>query len=188
MFHQESEPIMNIFALHQSPQESARAHCDQHLHKMLLESAQMVSTVFHHRRWNSDRLYKPAYQTHPCTIWAGANNNNLRWLIVLARELENIRQELGHPYHSSSEVIKFAFDFLNEETPRGITWAADPPALAMPIHIKMRSDINSYGKYQEYYKWKNTRWTAIDKRPMTWKNRPVPSFMNLSLTESTNGN
>jgi hypothetical protein len=109
-------------------------------------------------------------------------------MIELADELEVIRQELDCPYHSSSQIIKYTRDLLSEEFPSSSSMLAQNPALAMPIHIKMRSDIDGYTKYQEYYRWKNTRWTALDKRPMTWKNRPVPSFMNPSLTESTNGN
>lgn len=168
---------MNIFALHQSPQESARAHCDQHLHKMILESAQMASTALHGFGLCSSWLYKPSYQNHPCTLWVSTNNHNLKWLIELAAELEVIRQELDCPYHSSSEIIKFARDWLIEEFPQATSTMAESPALAMPIHIKMRQDINPYQKYQEYYRHKNTLWTAIDKRPMTWENRPVPSFM-----------
>ena len=171
---------MNIFALYPSPQESARAHCDQHLHKMILESAQMVSSAFHIRAHSPGLgwLYKPSYLTHPCTIWTGQSNHNILWLVELADELEVIRQELDCPYHSSSEVIKFARDYIQEEFPYCRSDLADPRALAMPIHIKMRQDISTEEKYQAYYRWKNDRWTAIDKRPMTWKNRPVPSFMN----------
>ena len=171
---------MNIFALYPSPQESARAHCDQHLHKMILESAQIASTVLDIWGFCSTWLYKPSYQNHPCTIWASTSQHNLRWMIELADELEVIRQELDCPYHSSSQIIKYTRDLLSEEFPSSYSLLAHPPALAIPIHIKMRSDIDHYQKYQEYYRWKNDRWTALDKRPMTWKNRPVPSFMNLS--------
>jgi len=172
---------MNIFALSPDPILAARAHCDQHLHKMILESAQMVSTAFHIRGHGTGLpwLYKPAYQTHPCTIWTAESNHNIMWLIELALELENIRQELGCPYHASTEVIKFARDYLQEEFPFATLYHATDPALAMPIQIKMRQDINSYGKYQAYYRWKNERWTVLDKRPMTWQNRPVPSFMSV---------
>lgn len=36
---------MNIFVLDPNPAIAASLHCDQHLHKMILESAQMVSTA-----------------------------------------------------------------------------------------------------------------------------------------------
>lgn len=171
---------MNIFALDQSPILSARAHCDQHLHKMILESAQIVSSAFYLRQFYTPWAYKPAYLNHPCVKWAAECNHNIVWILELARELENIRQEIGHSYHASSEVIKYAYDFLQEELPYSRADLAYPRTLAMPIQIRMRSDISTEEKYQAYYRWKNERWTVLDKRPMTWNNRPVPSFMSVT--------
>lgn len=168
---------MNIFALYPSPQESARAHCDQHLHKMILESAQIVSSAFHMRGWQNSWLYKPTHTKHPCVKWTAESNHNILWVLELARELEVIREELGCPAHLSSDVIKFAYDFLADELPYVRSDLAYPRICAMPIQIKMRSDISTEEKYQAYYRHKNKQWTALDKRPMTWHNRPVPSFM-----------
>lgn len=168
---------MNIFALYPSPQESARAHCDAHLHKMILESAQIISSAFYLRSWQRPWMYKPTHLNHPCVKWAAECNHNIVWTLDLARELEDIRQELGHPYHASTEVIKYAHDFLQDELPYVRADLAYPRICAMPVHIKMRSDISTEEKYQAYYRWKNQQWTVLDKRPMTWKNRPVPSFM-----------
>ena len=38
---------MNIFYLDEDPVKSARAHGDKHIVKMPLETAQMLSTVWH---------------------------------------------------------------------------------------------------------------------------------------------
>jgi hypothetical protein len=171
---------MNIFALYPSPIDSARAHCDQHLHKMILESAQMASTAAHLRMWRIPGIYKPAYETHPCTQWVTKSIHNLYWMLELARELEIIREELNCPRHASSEVIKMVYDFVTIEFPHAHCDCADLPALAMPIEIRMLPNLTSNQKYQEYYRRKNKLWTALDKRPMTWNNRPVPSFMNIT--------
>ena len=168
---------MNIFALYSQPRLAARAHCDQHLHKMILESAQIVSSALYLRSWQVSWMYKPAYLSHPCVKWTAESNHNIMWVIELAQELEEIRQELGHPFHSSSDVIKYAHDFLQDELPYVRADLAYPRICAMPVHIKMRGDISTEEKYQAYYREKNKRWTVLDKRPMTWKNRPVPSFM-----------
>jgi hypothetical protein len=167
---------MNIFALYPSPQESARAHCDQHLHKMILESAQMASTAAHLRKWKIPGIYKPAYEKHPCTIWTMKFVHNLAWALELATELAIIREELNCPVHASSEVIKIVYDYLKEE--KYADWQyAESPALAMPLEIRALPNLTPYQKYQEYYRRKNKQWAALDKRPMTWHNRPVPSFM-----------
>lgn len=36
---------MNIFVLNENPEIAAREHCDKHVVKMILESAQMLSTA-----------------------------------------------------------------------------------------------------------------------------------------------
>ena len=84
---------MNIFALNDSPFQSAREMCDKHVVKMPVETAQMLSTV--HRmldgdpyidyskngrriqRWrhhtdasSGNVLYRATMMNHPCTIWA----------------------------------------------------------------------------------------------------------------------
>ena len=45
---------MNIFYLHEDPQVSAKMHCDKHVVKMILESAQMLSTA--HRVLDGDDI------------------------------------------------------------------------------------------------------------------------------------
>ena len=43
---------MNIFALHQHPVVAAKQHCDKHVVKMILETAQLLSTA--HRMLDGD--------------------------------------------------------------------------------------------------------------------------------------
>ena len=62
---------MNIFKLDATPELCAQVHCDKHVSKMILESAQMLCTVF----WSNNQTapYKPVHAKHPCTLWAGAS-------------------------------------------------------------------------------------------------------------------
>lgn len=92
---------MNIFALDSSPIISAQMMCDKHVVKMVIETAQLLSTA--HRmidgimyvdktangrsikRWRlSDNrenlLYKASHINHPSNIWARQTNNNYNWL------------------------------------------------------------------------------------------------------------
>ena len=63
---------MNIFYLDRDPKLAAQMHCDKHVVKMILESAQMLSTA--HRFLDTDLyadkvgLYKLAHKNHPSTI------------------------------------------------------------------------------------------------------------------------
>lgn len=174
---------MNIFILSPSccPIESARFHCDQHLHKMILESAQMLSTAFHLSGTQSDWLYKPAYQKHPCTIWVSQSPANMLWLCNIATELEVIRQELNHPYHSSSDVIKFCLDYLQEVHSSLPQFKCTPFPFAGPAHLQLNQTLTIPQKYQAFYAIKHAAWKA-EGRGMTYKNRPIPYFMQDVLT------
>ena len=60
---------MNIFVLDQNIEKCAKYHCDKHVIKMILESAQMLSSVV--RIQGFDIGYKLTHKNHPCSIWAG---------------------------------------------------------------------------------------------------------------------
>ena len=78
---------MNIFALHLDPKIAANHHCDKHVVKMIVESAQMISTIFDKYGERKSWMYKPCFQHHPCTIWAGVSRRNLIWLVDLGYHL-----------------------------------------------------------------------------------------------------
>ena len=74
---------MNIFYLHQNPEQAARYQYNKHVVKMLLESAQMLCTA-HHVYGSPEQKenvpYKQAHLNHPSTIWVRTNNRNYMWL------------------------------------------------------------------------------------------------------------
>jgi hypothetical protein len=164
---------MNIFVLDPNPQKAALAHCDQHLHKMILESAQMLSTAAHiHFPQLKGHIYAPAYQNHPCTVWTCANLNHMVWLCALADSLECIRENKGCNRHSSMDVIKAIYDNLP-----GHALVVQEFAEAMYPHIKIRQDLSTVEKYQLYYRKKHLAWLLTGKRGMSYKDRPAPDFM-----------
>ena len=73
---------MNIFALDKCPMQSALWLDDIRKNKMILESAQMLSTAV---RWldpdTTLPVYKLAYMNHPCTKWARKSRANFSWLL-----------------------------------------------------------------------------------------------------------
>lgn len=73
---------MNIFVLDYTPQKAAEYHCDKHVVKMILESAQILCAV-HHKNGDSNVPYKLTHKNHPCTIWAGESRSNYLWLTQL---------------------------------------------------------------------------------------------------------
>lgn len=174
---------MNIFVLSPNPVEAAHFHCDQHLHKMILESAQMLSTAAHCNFPKLKRhIYKPAYENHPCTIWTSQSVANMVWLCSLANSLDNIRQASGSNRHAAMDVIQAINDYLSYEILEAeYNSVCTPFAEAMYPHIKCRTDLTTVQKYRLYYQKKHAQW-ALDKgRGMTYKGRLVPEFMKTVL-------
>ena len=168
---------MNIFAFDPDPEISASYHCDQHLHKMILESAQMVSTAMIARGFNLPYLYKSAYPNHPCTKWAASSNHNILWLCELAFALDDIRQSVSNcGIHASIHPIKLARDYIQEEFPYATHRAVESHVFCGPAIINIRPwDVHQ--KYREYYRAKHLGWMKEKGSGMTWKNREVPEFM-----------
>ena len=73
---------MNIFVLDFHPRIAAQYHCDQHVIKMILESAQMLCTAAHAH--GIDAPYRPTHAKHPCTLWLMQSRANWNWLVALA--------------------------------------------------------------------------------------------------------
>ncbi len=79
---------MNIFVLDEDPKVAATYHCDKHVVKMILETAQMLSTVHRHFQTSQSlEVYKSVHVNHPATRWAGSTAGNYAWLLALGTEL-----------------------------------------------------------------------------------------------------
>ena len=85
---------MNIVYLDRDPKIAAQMMCDKHVVKMILESAQMLSTA--HRVCDGDKyadqygLYKMAHKNHPSTKWVRSGGLNYLWLYKHMRGLMQI--------------------------------------------------------------------------------------------------
>lgn len=177
---------MNIFVLDPNPVKAATAHCDQHLHKMILESAQMVSTAIHLSNLDIPHyaLYKPAYPKHPCTIWAAKSLNNVLWICELAIALDDIRQSLSNcGSHASSEIIKTVKDILSVRTDLDHSLHT-PFIFAGPALISIRPG-STIDHYRQYYRKKHNNWLLDKGAGMTYKGRSVPDFMADLISPTT---
>ena len=156
---------MNIFAVDKDPRIAAEMLCDKHVVKMILESAQILSTV--HRQYGSDDdiLYKATHTKHPSTVWAGKCRENYSWLYQHFKSLADeytYRYDKQHlSYTKLSDILAMPpkdMEFSNEHT---------LPTPAMPDECKIDNDIvKSYRLYYNMYK------SGI----AVWTKRPVPSW------------
>jgi hypothetical protein len=70
---------MNIFFIHENPVLSAKAMSNRHIVKMIIESAQLMSTA-HYVLDNNTNLYRPTHTNHPSAVWTRLSAHNYTWL------------------------------------------------------------------------------------------------------------
>jgi hypothetical protein len=106
---------MNIFFIDENPRKAARMVCNEHM-KMILESAQMFSTLVHLTIENTDksRIYKPCHENHPSAKWLREDLKNIDWLLKHEDELakENFRRRGKE--HKSHEVTKICYEIIKQ--------------------------------------------------------------------------
>lgn len=158
---------MNIFVLNQDPVKAAQLHCDRHVIKMILESAQMLCTSI--LFYDNTKLvaYNQTHTNHPCSIWARATVENFMWLVFMSKELAREHQ-LRYPKskeHKSAQVIREC-EKMYKVIPSG---PLTDFAQAMPDQYKGKCAVVAY---QKYYKGEKAGFA-------TWKSpRSIPSFMD----------
>lgn len=154
---------MNIFAVHEDPRLAALELPDKLIPKMIVESAQMLSTA--HRVLDGDekanmlQLYKKAYENHPSTIWVRQDAMNYWWLwmhaLTLCEEHKwRFSDESGIALHKTVPVIHALQELpLNIPAKKESSWEvlADLP-LCMPDQYKQGSNHHMYTteSYQQF--------------------------------------
>lgn len=101
---------MNIFILDYDPAAAAQYHCDKHVIKMILESAQMLCTACNLDGQSTP--YKTTHKNHPCNVWVRESLTNWLWLRQLAFWLNEEYRIRYHKKvnHKSWNVINSLYD------------------------------------------------------------------------------
>lgn len=132
---------MNIFVLDRDPMVAARYHCDKHVPKMVLETAQMLCTA--RIEHGLDAPYKPAHRNHPCTKWVGQSLGNYMWTWCLGMGLGLEYEKRFGKTHKSHEVIKRCMKGSAHMGGPDMT----PFAQAMPDEYKTDDAVDAYRAY-----------------------------------------
>tara|TARA_R110002153_G_scaffold30259_4_gene92595 strand:- start:454 stop:933 length:480 start_codon:yes stop_codon:yes gene_type:complete len=156
---------MNIFVLDEKVEKCAEYHCDKHVIKMILESAQMMSAVV--RLDGYDIGYKLTHKNHPCTIWARKSLSNYIWLFKL---VEHLNAEYRYRYNK--DVNHKSFDMVKTlPTPNLPDTGLTPFAQAMPDQYRNKNAVKAY---RDYY---------INEKSnlLIWTKRKTPEWINGEL-------
>jgi len=149
---------MNIFYLDNNPKVCAEYHVNSHCVKMILESAQLLSTAHYILDGSKPGLYKPTHVNHPCAKWVRESESNYIWLFDLLVCLLNEYTYRYGKIHKTSQMIEFLIKPPFNIPKIGFT---KPPS-AMPDEYKISE--NPVDNYKSYYK--------LGKKHLhIWKNR-----------------
>lgn len=180
---------MNIFYLDRDPKIAAQMHCDKHVPKMIVESAQMLSTahrlldgeeymapsksgkrmVKHYRLPNNDDLiYKAVHAKHPCTIWTMESHSNYIWHFYLFKSLAQEFEYRFGKWHASWEKLKKVLYCPPTHIKTG---SMTPHALAMPEEYKVSCPVQSYHNYYLGDKARFAKWEKGRSIPSWWNNK-----------------
>ncbi len=166
---------MNIFLLDTDTRKCAQYHCDKHVVKMILETAQLLCGVHHvtdqvttnYRTTTEQVPYKLSHKNHPCAIWSRESLSNYLYLCDLGLEL---CREYTYRYgkrHKSQDVIEWCIVNKPNILDKGFT----EPARAMPDEYKVDSIVESYRNY----------YIGEKSKIAVWKNRDIPEWFNVEL-------
>ena len=158
---------MNIFFLDKTPDGSAEMLCDKHVPKMLLESAQMLSTALHsHTMGISTGIYKEAYPNHPMTKWVGDNRSNFKWALDNALWINNEYQYRFKKEHKSFRIIQnISFNNYIDDIPDG---DMTTPPQCMPDEYKNKNYVTAYRDYYKGEKEYFAKWEKGRSQPEWW--------------------
>ena len=182
---------MNIFVLHKDPKIAAELQCDKHVVKMIVESAQMLSTAHRmldgyvemrpsksgkrmvkywvHKNNNLENvLYRAVHHGHPCTVWTMQTNANYEWHY---KHFVSLCDEYQHRYNKVHATDTRLREVLRR-APTNTNWSNQytPFALAMQHEPQCIHEDDPVRSYQEYYQ------TKQDRFKMVWTNRNVPEW------------
>jgi len=169
---------VNIFALHPDPLVAAKSQCDKHVVKMVLETAQLLSTAHrlsplpgHSELPGVEALYKATHKNHPCAVWARATSGNYMWL---ERHLQGLLHEYTYRYgrtHKTERTVLPILLALPIPAPAG---PRTPFAQAMPEEYQSEDPVASYRAYYRGAKADIARWSHT-KPPSWWASESIRS-------------
>lgn len=155
---------MNIFILSDDPIQSAKMQCDKHIVKMILESAQMLSTAHQILDNAGDPYYKMAYINHPCTKWTRKTSGNYMWhythWLALCKEYTYRYGKV----HLSQKKLQYAL----AKMPKNIRHAGRTKfACCMPNEYKVGDVVTNYRLFYANKPFK-----------LQWTNRQQPDWID----------
>jgi hypothetical protein len=152
---------MNIFVTSPCPIESAKFLDDKRVIKMILESAQMLSTAINERGGSAP--YRSTHKNHPANVWARTTRSNWIWLFNHFEALSDEYYRRFNKVHKSS-LLKTKLWELKDYIPEGRLTPFVNCAANESKGVNYKNHVDTFEAYKLYLK---DRW-ATDTRLPKW--------------------
>ena len=187
---------MNIFILNEDPIKAAQDQCDKHVVKMIVESAQMLSTA--HRMLDGtiesrpsksgkrilkyyklsdkreDILYKAVHHNHPCTVWSRESCCNYSWhyehFIALCDEYT---YRYGKIHSTDTKLRK-----ILKTMPNNINRAGGRTHFKLAMGSNPECVVHGLGGTDAVQSYRNFYHTKQERFKMDWTKRNIPEWFN----------
>ena len=181
---------MNIFYVDENPMNAAEALVDKHVVKMILESAQLLSTA--HRvldgeeyegksktgrkakRWllpdsRDYTMYAATHINHPSAVWCRTSIENYNWLVD---HMFALMREYTHRYGKTHKCYG-ELSYQLQSPPKNLkAWDWTPmPSCMAEDYIISDNPLTNYRNYYRIGKLDLHKWTK--REPPRWINEQV---------------
>lgn len=176
---------MNIFYIDSDPVVAAQSMVDKHVVKMILESAQLLSTAHRYldgqlvegksktgrkaKRWilgdaREPVLYQATHINHPSAVWCRQSVENYNWLVD---HFFALMSEYTHRY-GKTHKCQGDLSYMLQSPPKNLQeydWTTMPSAMGDEYKISQDPIVN-YRNYYKFGKAKMHHWTK--RQPPDW--------------------
>ena len=177
---------MNIFYLSENPVQCARWMVDKHVVKMILETAQLLSTahrvvdgtmrvdvvngrkkkVYALADSRNETIYSATHINHPSAIWARETSGNYNWLY---RHLLALLEEYTYRYGKKHKVETTGMSFVLGILPGKIK-VSNCTVMPSCMDEKYKVSVDPILNYRNYYR-------EGKSHLHSWKKRVAPSWI-----------
>lgn len=165
---------MNIFVLDTDIVKNAQYHCDKHVVKMILEAAQIASSV--HWMSGGSAPYKLTHKNSEPSIWARRSLSNYVWLISFGFEL---CKEYTFRYKKTHKTQK-VFEWLESHLPNIPDIGLTEFAIVVDKYDEYRIGNDVVASYRNYYAKVKDKALSKGKKMALWeRGRPKPDWINV---------
>lgn len=170
---------VNIFWLDEDPVLAAQHQHDKHVVKMVVETAQLLSTALRVLLGPdaTSMLYRSTHRHHPCALWTASSRDNMQWLLQHGHALLGEYTYRYNKVHKTSTIMQVAASLIHTVPADVWTGELTSPPQCMPDEHRTTNVVDAYRDY--YFACKMTP----GNKPAKWTRRGTPFWIQMRVDQ-----